>query len=221
MPQTRIHFSTKMEAVADSIRRRILDGRLAPGLQLMQEQVAHELGVSPTPVREAFGVLEAEGLIERRPHRGVVVAERDPQDVAEAFEFRSAVEVLAIKWIGERMTGALLHALSDNVRHARTAMRDRRIEEFRLTGLQFHRLLMSGARSSTLDEVMTVLMNRSLLNPPLDRSGMARVLADHEELVRALKSGDARKAERLMATHMKWIRAVGSPHANGGLAVGL
>src|SRR5688500_15710836 len=103
MPQTRIHFSTKMEAVADSIRRRILDGKLPPGMQLMQEQVAQELGVSPTPVREAFGVLEAEGLIERRPHRGVVVAERDPQGVAEAFEFRSAVEVLAIKWIQERM----------------------------------------------------------------------------------------------------------------------
>jgi DNA-binding GntR family transcriptional regulator len=181
----------------------------------MQERVAQTLGVSATPVREAFSVLEAEGLVERRPHRGVVVADRDPGDVADAFEFRSALEVLAIRRVMARLEGDALNELADNLKEARNTMRRRQIDEFRVVGLRFHTILMSAAMSRTLDEVMTILMSRSLLNPPLDRAGMARVLADHEALFHLLELGDPAKAEAFMARHMKWIISVGGPPADG------
>lgn len=210
-----VRFSTKTETVAEALRQRILRGEFAPGTPLMQEQVAQMLGVSATPVREALGVLEAEGLVERRPHRGVIVADRHPDDVADAFEFRSALEVLAMRRVLARLTPDGLADLAANVREARTAMRRRQLNEFRVIGLRFHTILMSAARSRTLDEVMTILMSRSLLNPPLDRGGMARVLADHEELCRLLESGNLANTEAFMARHMKWISSGGRPAADG------
>lgn len=64
---------TKTDAAYEAIRSAILDGRIVEGTPLRQEQVAVAYGMSPTPVREAFRRLEAEGLVHRAPHRGVIV----------------------------------------------------------------------------------------------------------------------------------------------------
>ena len=64
---------TKTDAAYEAIRNAILDGRIVEGTPLRQERVAVAHGMSPTPVREAFRRLEAEGLVRRAPHRGVIV----------------------------------------------------------------------------------------------------------------------------------------------------
>src|ERR1700682_3249895 len=70
-------FTTKRESVVEYLRAEIVRGVLPAGTSLQQEDVARLLGLSPTPVREAFVVLEAEGLLESRRHKGVVVAQLD------------------------------------------------------------------------------------------------------------------------------------------------
>ena len=86
---------SKGEAVWKALRSAILDGSIAPGTRLRQDQVAVRWGVSSTPVREAFRRLEAEGLVELLPHRGVIVRERmeasdplvDAADLAPGSDF--------------------------------------------------------------------------------------------------------------------------------------
>jgi DNA-binding GntR family transcriptional regulator len=79
--------------VADELRRRILTGELTEGVQLLQEQLASEFGISKVPVREALHQLAAEGFVEQEFHRGATVAGLSAGDVMEVFELRTLIEV--------------------------------------------------------------------------------------------------------------------------------
>jgi DNA-binding GntR family transcriptional regulator len=83
---------TAQAAVQAELRRRILTGRVPPGSPLRQEDLASSLGVSRVPVREALRILEAEGLVEYRAHRGYTVSELDPADLEEIYFLRGLVE---------------------------------------------------------------------------------------------------------------------------------
>jgi DNA-binding GntR family transcriptional regulator len=76
---------TSSAFVADQLRDAILRGAIPPGTRLRQAQLAHEFGVSTTPVREAFQILQSEGIVESDPHRGVVVRRPSAADVAEDY----------------------------------------------------------------------------------------------------------------------------------------
>ena len=84
--------STISTQVAQELRRRILAGDYAAGVKLQQEQIAAELGVSRSPVREALGQLEAEGLVVLTPQKGAQVSPLSRDEVSELFEFRTLVE---------------------------------------------------------------------------------------------------------------------------------
>lgn len=83
--------------LVDQLRDAIISGRFQAGEPIRQESIASQYEVSRTPVREALRLLEAEGWIEQRPHRGAVVAALDPEDVIELFEVRAALETLAVR----------------------------------------------------------------------------------------------------------------------------
>src|SRR5690349_1021261 len=76
---------TIAEQVADALRQEIITGQLAAGTRLRQNDIAQRFGVSSTPVREAFGLLQSEGLVQIDPHRGVTVFLPDIQDLIEHY----------------------------------------------------------------------------------------------------------------------------------------
>jgi DNA-binding GntR family transcriptional regulator len=86
---------TKSEAAYMRIRRRILDGRLAPGSSIDQEEIAAELGLSTTPVREALRRLESERLVVGRAHRDTIVAPLPMEVVENVYQVRQAMDPLA------------------------------------------------------------------------------------------------------------------------------
>ena len=83
------------EVVSEALRQAIKDGVLKPGERLMEIQLAEELGVSRTPIREAIRKLELEGFVVMVPRRGTYVADISLKDIAQVFEIRSALEELA------------------------------------------------------------------------------------------------------------------------------
>jgi len=83
---------TAVELVVNELRSRILNGQLAPGTQLLQEALAEELGVSRIPLREAFRLLSAEGLVEQKSHRSVMVSLLSAGEVEELFDIRLRLE---------------------------------------------------------------------------------------------------------------------------------
>ena len=92
------------ELVFETLREAIASGRLKPGQRLMELQLAEDLGVSRTPVREAIRQLELEGLVVMVPRKGAYVAELSLRDMAEVFEMRAALDGLAAALAAERIT---------------------------------------------------------------------------------------------------------------------
>src|SRR5262245_51468506 len=103
------------DRIADSLRKRIVSGDLAPGAPVRQDHVASEFGASHVPVREAFRRLEAQGLLISMPRRGVRVAALDRSVVLEVTAMRAALEALALRKAGPNLT-------SDDVDAARRAL---------------------------------------------------------------------------------------------------
>jgi len=92
--------------IVDHLRAMILDGSLRPGQRLPEIRLCKALGVSRTPLREAFKLLASDGLIELRPHRGGVVAAIDPIEIAAVFEVMGCLEFLAGQLLCERISNA-------------------------------------------------------------------------------------------------------------------
>ncbi|MBA2679502.1 MAG: GntR family transcriptional regulator [Ktedonobacteraceae bacterium] len=93
---------TIAEQIAAALRHEIVTGQLAAGTRLPQLEIAQRFGVSTTPVREAFGLLQRDGLVQIDTHRGVTVFLPTFQDLVEHYEIRMALEMLAVEKAAER-----------------------------------------------------------------------------------------------------------------------
>jgi DNA-binding GntR family transcriptional regulator len=89
--------------LVDALREAILDGRLAPGTRLVQEELAARYGTSRIPLREALRRLEGEGLVRTTHNRGAVVRPLSPKDVADLYDVRLALETLAVRRAAARL----------------------------------------------------------------------------------------------------------------------
>lgn len=92
------------DTVVEHLRRLIIEGVLSPGVKLNERELCETLGISRTPLREAFKVLAAEGLIEIAPNRGASVARMTEKEIREMFELMSALEAFSGELAAERMT---------------------------------------------------------------------------------------------------------------------
>jgi DNA-binding GntR family transcriptional regulator len=93
---------TKTEAAFSALREAIESGDLPPGDRLRANQLVGQLNMSPTPIREALRLLQAEGLVEYRAHQGMVVAEYSPESVIEVYRMRALLEPLATELATQR-----------------------------------------------------------------------------------------------------------------------
>lgn len=196
-------FLTKTDWVAEQLRKEVLRAELQPGASLQQEDVAQRLGVSSTPVREAFAILEAEGLLEKRAHRGVVVAHRDATQLADIYEMRMILEPHAFRRALAHMTVDIIAELERATEDAERELRKRDVHACRRANSRFHEILVDASGSDVFTEVTRSLINRSLYAIPLEASAIAGSLSKHVDIVRALRVGDSPRATRLMREHLR------------------
>ena len=102
---------TKAELALRVLRERIRDGDLRPGERIQVEELARELGMSQTPVREALRLLQADRLIDYQTHRGAVITEVPADTLVEIFRLRCLLEPLAVRLAVPHLTGEALEAL--------------------------------------------------------------------------------------------------------------
>src|SRR5271163_4529311 len=108
-----VGMPTRAQAVAAGLRQAILVGEIRGGQHLRQVQVAHQFGVSTTPVREAFTILRREGLVEVDDHRGALVVTPSVERLREIYEIRIALEPMAAAAAAANLNQATLDALGD------------------------------------------------------------------------------------------------------------
>jgi len=190
--------------VVDRIRDLVVTGRLALGEQLSENVLAERLGVSRTPVREAFLRLEAERLVEVRPQRGTFVFRVDADEVRDICELREILETGALRVALARDPAALAAALAPPVEAAlAAALRDP--AAYQPHDIAFHEALVAASRNRQLAEAygliaarVTALRYRYLATLEQVRGS----LDQHAELLRLVRLGDAAGAEAALRHHV-------------------
>lgn len=191
--------------IVDRLREEVLAGTLAPGSRLRQVEVAERLGVSPTPVREAFAALEREGLLVRHPRRGVVVFEPTLEDVRQLYEMRIALEVLAIEKAVPNLAPADLAALRTLV-DGMAELHPGQGQRFNELNAAFHERIYRAADRPRLYEEIASLRQASnayirYFSP--ERSVVQETSEEHQSILKACTNGDTQAASQALQHHLQ------------------
>ncbi|RXG84008.1 GntR family transcriptional regulator [Bradyrhizobium zhanjiangense] len=202
---------TTVARIADSIAERIISGALEPDAPLRQDHVAREFNSSHVPVREAFRQLQAQDLVVAVPRRGVRVAPLDTQAVKEIAEMRAALEVVALRHSGPRLTIVHLARIEFAFIEGDNA---KTIEEFEMANRAFHQALVAPCGMPRLLASLDGLqLANSRLVFAMARSGgwRPRSNQDHRLILQALRTRNVDQACNLLTRHIQTIERLALP----------
>jgi DNA-binding GntR family transcriptional regulator len=194
---------TAHEIVRETLRHAILSGELPGGTRLVQAELAAQLRVSTTPVREALRDLASDQLIRFHPHRGAVVHELHIDELREIYEIRKALEPLAMRLAASRITREQLKAAASM--HARME-KESDPAAWVETNWKFHSLLERAAQSPRLASAVKNVQDAAALYVAhaihLDPALMKKGNADHRGILAALRAGDGDAAAEELRRHL-------------------
>ncbi|MET3922822.1 GntR family transcriptional regulator [Arthrobacter sp. UYEF20] len=194
------------ENVRDAIRNRIFEGHYAPGTRLVERDLADEFSVSRLPVREALRMLRQEGLVSDRANsRGTVVSSLTPEQVADLFDVRLALEVLASELAAARATRPELTHLNSLLDTAQNCLATGSIFEAHAANNQFHDAITTIARNEFLRAALEPLQGRMhwLFRHATD---LPELIREHRRLYEAIASGDPDRAGAASREHVQKYR---------------
>ena len=194
------------EDVADRIREEILSGGFGQGERLVEAGIAQQLGVSRGPVREAFKLLRAEGLVNEEPHRGTFVVRLTAADVREIYDLRAGLEARAAKQVTASGRASDLRTMRRLLERLLEAAESGDVAAFSQADLAFHEGVCQLSRNRRLHEVFVrhvpVLRNVMKLDEYI-YSTPDDAAVEHEPLVAALESGDPALAAARFEGHVE------------------
>lgn len=206
-----------MEQARQIIKRLILNGTYRPGDRLKEAEIARDLGISRSPVREAVMNLASEGLIKLHPQRGAFVRDFGLREVQELFEVREAVEVQAVRLAAERagkqdfaklrkFLDATERALEKNEANP-DGLRGRPPANPYPVDLDFHTEVSRLAKNERLAQYVVEIntqLQLARVKSTISRPGRAReAYEEHVAIYEAIKSGDPDQAERAMKASLR------------------
>lgn len=210
-----IEWRSLHSAVTARLRDLVVEGHLAEGSRIIERELCDQLGVSRTPLREAFKVLAAEGLVEILPNRGAVVSRLSPREAREMLAVIARLEAFA----GEL---ACIHASDEEIAALR-AMHDRMLDHYRRRermeyfhlNQDIHLEVVRLARNDVLRSThgrLHARMKRSRFRGNDIPRNWADAVADHEELMSALERRDGGRAGAILQRHLdaSWQRLANS-----------
>jgi DNA-binding GntR family transcriptional regulator len=207
-------MATAWEQAYLTLRRRLADGTYPSGSHLREEELAAQLGVSRTPVREALRRLDAEGWLRVVPNQGAFAAEWSTRDVEEIFDLRALLETHAAEHAATGADRRRLDEMEAACEIAEAALPGgdlAALEAISDANVRFHRALweMSGqarCRAILASLAVTPMALRNFRN--FDAAGLRRSLDQHREMIAAIAAGDAAWAGAVMRAHVQAGRAV-------------
>jgi len=201
----------KTESLVDLARRYlqlwIARGEYQPSQKLKEEEIATRLGISRPPVREAFKALEVEGLVVRKPRRGVFVAEMAAKDLWEAYTLKASLYALSAELAVRKISPQDIKALKRIVEEMQTTICAEPVDLLRYQQLhrRFHGIIMEAAGNERLKKFSENLQNQVGRFSYLlfkDQVYLTASADYHRRIVAALESMDRLLACRLMKKHM-------------------
>ncbi|MHB9093164.1 MAG: GntR family transcriptional regulator [Eubacteriales bacterium] len=206
VPVTLDNYKPLREIVFESLREAILNAMLKPGERLMEIQLAEEMGVSRTPVREAIRKLELEGFVVMIPRKGAYVAGISVKDIADVFEIRTALESLAAGLAAERITEEELEQLERILVKIGECVTNKDLEQIIEIDTEFHDVLFKASRNERLVQIVSNLREQiqrfrtaSLATP----GRMKYAFEEHKKIVEAVSERNVELAQTLAREHIE------------------
>ncbi|NLK51976.1 MAG: GntR family transcriptional regulator [Syntrophomonadaceae bacterium] len=200
------NYKPLREIVFESLREAIINGTLRPGERLMEVQLAEEMGVSRTPVREAIRKLELEGFVIMVARKGAYVAGISMKDVADVFEIRAALEGLAAYLAAERITDTEKEELERLLVRKAASVQANDLRSILERDFEFHELIYRASRNERLIQIINNLREQisrfrmvSLAFPGRGREA----LDEHKKIVEAIADRDSATAQTLAQEHIE------------------
>jgi DNA-binding GntR family transcriptional regulator len=192
-------------AATELIREAIVDGRLEPGRRLKEEELARELGISRTPIREALLMLQAEGLVDAIPNRGAMVRVHTPEDLDDLYQLRALLEGFAARRAATRISDEQVGELRASCDRFAGIDPDRQLRELVRENMFFHSTILDIAGSARLASMVRRVIELPLVyksyiwySPDQQRISVHY----HRQIVTALAARDAERAELIMKEHV-------------------
>jgi DNA-binding GntR family transcriptional regulator len=197
---------TLPEAAAERLRLLITEGGLAPGARLNERELCERLGVSRTPLREAFRMLAAEGLIVQLANRGAQVVALGEDDVRQAFDVMGALEGLAGELACERVTEADLDLLRGMQADMEAAHARRDLPAYYRINRAIHEKVAGIAGNAVLAHTINALnarLHALRFRSNVNRAKWDLAVAEHRDMLAALSARDGGRLRRLLVGHLR------------------
>ena len=202
------------EEIFDVLHEKIIAGKVRPGEWLRQDDIATQLGVSMTPVREALDLLVSVGLAERVPYRGVRVPRPTNEEIAESYAMRLLLEAAGAHAAALNRKQAHVDELKRTLSRMKGLLSLEDVSALRQLSRQFHQSVVAIGGNGTLDRLYEMVMNSFpdwmlyeylFRHTNLLETSLADEYREHMKLVVAIENGDAERAEQRAIAHIRGL----------------
>ena len=206
IPRAALH-----EQVAYRLRELLVEGAIAPGAKLNERELALQLNVSRTPLREAIKMLAAEGLVELLPNRGAVAVSLSEQDVRNTFEVMAGLEGMSGELASQRITEAQLNEIKALHFEMLAAHARRDLSTYYRINAQIHRAINTAANNDVLTTTYSQVNARLQalrFRSNQDEAKWSRAVAEHGQMIDALTQRDGAALKAVLVQHLHHKRDV-------------
>jgi DNA-binding GntR family transcriptional regulator len=202
------------EEIFDVLHEKIIAGKVLPGEWLRQEDIATQLGVSMTPVREALDLLVSVGLAERVPYRGVRVPQPSSDEIVESYAMRLLLEAAGARAAALKREQIQVDELKRILSRMKGLLSLNDMSTLRQLSRQFHQSVVAIGKNSSLDRLYGMVMNSFpdwmlyeylFRHTDLLESSLSSEYQEHMALVEAIEAGDADLAEQRAIVHIRQL----------------
>jgi DNA-binding GntR family transcriptional regulator len=211
-PLPKIQRIPLREQISNAIRDAIIKGKFKAGEMIPEHELAAQLGVSRTPIREAIRLLEHQGLVEIRPKNGTFVASLDSEEAVDGLYVRAAMEELAVRQALERLDAQEWDALCEKYEDLLDGLREAVASNDPVAAIEFdvewHRILIDAARNRSLTRTWQVTGLSNLIWSfefnlyPLVDEALTSWIVRHEELLKVFRRRDPEACAQAIRFHI-------------------
>lgn len=199
------------EDIYNKLKKSIMRGGLNPGEKLYETEIAKQLNVSRTPVREAFRRLQVDGDITFVPNKGVFVTKHPPSEIREIYDLIGVLEGYAAELAAEEVSPEGLTYLRESQARLTRFAADKKYHEYAEENYKFHEYLIGLSRNATLMKTIAGLRSRiyryrfiSVTIPGY----LDKYVAEHEMIIQALEEKDTVLAGERMKVHVNFVKDI-------------
>ena len=199
---------SQVDQILSNLRREIIEGVLKPKEKIFEEDLAKRFNISRSPIREAFRILESEGLIIIVPRRGAYVSDIDEEDIERINDIRIVLEGLCVRLACRNITGEGLEQLSTIAAKMTAAGEKNNYQEYFKLNKKFHTTIYEFTQNNYLNKMLSTLSElshryRFYVSYFTLKSQIRQLDKWHSELIEMLRKKDEKQAEKIRCRQVK------------------